>query len=100
MDSYWLQEIFIYLIHRASGLIGLTLVNSMIVATVIFFIGWKNPEKNISWQTKCFGMVWLFLAGHPRGYGWGEKASFVSLGFLALLFLRCALRRPLRFHVA
>ena len=86
VNTYWLQEIFIYLFSCFGGLPGVTLINSLAIATIVFLIGCSNPAGNIPWATRLWGIVWIFLAGQPRGYGWEEKASLVTFGFLGLLF--------------
>jgi len=86
VNTYWLQEIPNYLIYRRLGLLGFTLFNSFLIATIILLVGFANHGRATSWKFRLASMVWIFLAAQPRGYGWGEKASLVTFGFLGLLF--------------
>jgi hypothetical protein len=86
VNTYWLQEIYAYWLVKASGLCGITLMNALAIASIVFLIGKSNPIRSVPWTTRLLGMVWIFLACQPRGYGWEEKASLVTFGLLALLF--------------
>jgi hypothetical protein len=86
VNTYWLQDIGIFKLWQLGGIRALTLINSLAVALIVFMIGCSNPTEYLSWATRLWGIVWIFLAGQPRGYGWEEKASLVTFGLLGLLF--------------
>jgi len=85
VNTYWLQEIPTYLIYRFTGFSGVILFNSFLIATLVFLIGFADPIHSTSWKLRLAGVAWIFVAAHPRDYGWGEKASLVTFGFLGLL---------------
>jgi len=93
IDSYWLQEIGLYLLVHITGLSGLIVVKSLFVACFVFFAGGICLDEKISWSIRGAGIVWIFLACQPRGFGWEEKASYVTLAFMALLFWRLRLKK-------
>ncbi len=92
VNTYWLQDVCISLLVQAGGIRALTFINAMAIAAIVFMIGCSNPAGGLSWPTRLLGIVWIFLAGQPRGYGWEEKASLITFAFLGLLFH--ALRAP------
>jgi hypothetical protein len=92
VNTYWLQEAWVYILLKVGGFRALTLMNAVAVASLVFMIGCSEPAGNLSWAARLWGMVWIFLAGQPRGYGWGEKASLVTFGLLGLLFHTLRLR--------
>src|SRR5882724_11890958 len=73
VNTYWLQDVLAYLVARAGGISAITLVNALAIATIVFLIGGINPAGDLPWASRLFGIVWIFLAGQPRGFGWEEK---------------------------
>src|SRR5258706_15270555 len=86
VNTYWLQDILSDWVVQKGGITALTIANALAIAVIVFLIGCSNPAGNLSWATRLWGIIWIFLAGQPRGYGWEEKASLVTFGFLGLLF--------------
>ncbi len=98
VDTYWLQEICgLSRSGSLGGIIGLTLANAGVVAILVFLIGMRNPDPDISWDITLFGVVWIFLAAHPRGFGWGEKAKHCHTRISWTSFLHTALIRMVVF---
>jgi hypothetical protein len=86
INTYWLQEVFTYLLYCIGGINGLIIAKSLFVAVLVFAIGSLNPTVKLPWGTRLLGIFCIYLGGHPRSYGWGERASLVTFGFLGLLF--------------
>jgi hypothetical protein len=86
VNTYWLQEIIIFLSYRFGGIQGVTLLNSITIALLVLLIGAINPFHELSLASRVLAVIWIFFAGQPRGFGWEEKASIVTMGFLGLLF--------------
>src|SRR5437016_4974985 len=84
VNTYWLQDVFMYLLVRLGGISALTLANALAIAAIVFLAGYVNPARDLPWAPRLLGVIWIFLAGQPRGYGWEEKASLVSFSFLCL----------------
>ena len=84
-DTYW-REIAAYAVHQAGGLVGVTMMNSIVF--ILFFIGASTPSPSFHGTLNSpasFGCFWLAIRA---GFGWGEKASLVTLGFLGFSFHR------------
>ncbi len=93
VNTYWLQEILAYFIYLFGGLKGIILAKSLFVAGLLLMVGRYHREHPRPTGVAFLGVVWMFLAAHPRGFGWEEKASYVSLGLMAFLYHTLYFRR-------
>jgi hypothetical protein len=86
INTYWLQEVLTYVFYLLGGLGGLILLKSLVVAFLAMGMGFCISDSECPWGSRLLAAVLIFLAGHPRGFGWSEKASLVTFGFLGLLY--------------
>lgn len=87
VNTYWLTEVILELLYRSGGLHAIIFAKAVFVALVAFSAGFGLCRPPIPFLIRLCVCVLIFWAGQPRGFGWIEQASLVTLGFLTLLLI-------------
>ena len=85
VNSYWLQDVLLFLWYRLAHIPGMVFLKALFVAFLVLEIV-RHALRDHSFSARSWAAFWIFIGAAPRGYGWSEQASLVTLLFLAVLF--------------
>lgn len=78
VNTYWLFEVVLYPVYRLLGLTGVWMAFTGLVLLILGIVSVHMRWLGMSWTWTSAGTLLVFLAGQPRGYGWGEHASLIT----------------------